>query len=339
MIDLLNRIYYKWASLTSLEWTRWNARRARRLLNEGRQGRGRIVGIRVRHGGNSDASDTKYEWAVDVTPSAGESYRAGFRQHLQHADRARLNMEVPVRHDDRRRTIIDWPAMLKTWGLDSADVHEMGWKQLRSTPDEGIDDKTIRTVKGERTHATLVDVDRYELFGMTTDNFNLVLRAGGRDLLAKREYVPVYARHLVEPGTELPVGIDGDKVRVDWTAAATGQPGSALPPAAAAIKREQPVEAMTAAPAQTPQEAIAAAPLDDAIDGVGFDTWVEVSAGLVRDRVPPASHDAYAQEHGVPAGAWAGAEAAWQARMMSDWTIGARYGEAYAAALKSKRRR
>jgi hypothetical protein len=339
VIDFINRLYDRWTSITSLDWAGWNARRGRRLLRDGQQSRGRIVGIRVRHSGDSESSTTRYEWAVDVTPSAGDPYRAGIRQTLQHGDRARLGMDVLVRHDDKSRTIIDWPAMLRDWGLASIDVHEMGWKKLRNPPAGGIDDKTLQKVKGDRAEATLVDATRFELFGMETENWNLAFRANGRDVVAKRDQVPVYARHLLAPGTSLPVGIDGDKVRIDWAAAVEGQPGSAAPPAEAAVRREEPAEVVTAEPALSRTEAIVAAPVDYAVEGVGFDTWVEVEAGLVRDRVRPAEYDAYAESHGVPAGAWPAAQAAWHSRMTSDWTIGARFGEAYQAALKRKRNR
>jgi hypothetical protein len=156
-------------------------------------------------------------------------------------------------------------------------------------------------------------------------------------LRAKREYVPIYARHLLDPGTTLPVGADGDKARVDWPAAVERRPGSSDPPSRVAQPREEPAEVVTAAPAVTPTEAIAAAPIGDDAGGVSFDTWVEIEAGLVRDRVPPKGHEEYARAHGVPPGAWRGAQAAWHARMVSDWTVGARFGEAYQAALKRKR--
>jgi hypothetical protein len=133
------------------------------------------------------------------------------------------------------------------------------------------------------------------------------------------------------------VAVDGDKIKIDWPAAVEAQPGSAAPPAPAAERHDEPAEAVQATPVVSPEAAVAAAPVGDAIDGVSFDTWVAVEAGIVRERIPPDGYDEYAQRHGVPAGGWAAAQSAWQARMMSDWTVGARFGEAYEAALKSKR--
>jgi hypothetical protein len=94
---------------------------------------------------------------------------------------------------------------------------------------------------------------------------------------------------------------------------------------------------VTTGPAVPVEEAVAAAPVEEGAGGISFDTWVAVEAGLVRERVPPDRYDEYAQTHGVAPGGWEGAQAAWQARMVSDWTVGARFGEAYEAAVKRKR--
>jgi hypothetical protein len=339
-VRLLNWLYDKWVTFAYTNWLRPRARQGARLLRNGTRSRGRIVGIRVRYTGDSDSATLRYEYAVDVTPSAGERFRIGVRQRLQHGDRVRLGQEVLVRHNDRHsKAIIDWPEMLRQWGLDGAEVHEMGWRTLRHPPDEGIDDTTLRKLKGERTDAEIVRAARLEgLFGLS-ENFEIVLRAGTRQVLAKREYVPIYARHLVDPGVTVPVAIDGDRVRVDWSAAAEARPGSAEPPAPAAAKPEEAVETVATSPSIPVEQAVAEAPVDDSVEGVSFDTWVDVEAGLAHDRVPPDDYDEYAQRHGVPAGRWAGAAAAWHGRVMSDWTVGARYGEAYEAAMKRRRKR
>jgi hypothetical protein len=82
-------------------------------------------------------------------------------------------------------------------------------------------------------------------------------------------------------------------------------------------------------------EGLAADDLGEAA-GVPFAAWVAVEAGLVRDRVHPADHDAYAQRLGVPAGQWQAVQGAWKARMMSDPRVGARFGADYQAALKGR---
>ena len=164
---VLDWLYDKYVTFTYTNWLRPRARQGARLLNNGTRSRGRIVGIRVRYSGDAQSSTTRYEFAVDVMPSAGERFRAGIRQTLQQGDRVRLGQEVLVRHDDKgRRAIIDWPEMLRQWGLDSADVHEMGWKPLRKPPPDAIDDSTLGKLKGERSTATLVDATRTQtIFG------------------------------------------------------------------------------------------------------------------------------------------------------------------------------
>jgi hypothetical protein len=297
-----------------------------------------VTGIRVRYSGDADSSTTRYEWAVDVTPSAGEQFKAGIRQRVQHGERMRLGMEVPVRHDDRhRQAIIDAPELLRRWGVEGADVHEMTWKPLRTPPPDGIDDRTLGKLKGERTTAALVAATRTQTVFGPAENWDLVLASNGRHYEKRKDNVPIYARHLLEPGVTLPVVLDGDKIKVHWPAAVEAQPGSNAPPAPVAARVDEPVEAIAATPPVDPAAAVAAAPVSDDAAGVSFDTWVEVEAGLVRDRVPPARYDEYAQRYGVAPGAWAAAQAAWQARMTSDWTVGARFGEAYEAALKRKR--
>jgi hypothetical protein len=70
------------------------------------------------------------------------------------------------------------------------------------------------------------------------------------------------------------------------------------------------------------------------IDGVTFEHWVAVEAGIARDRVAPGDLESYAETHGVPAGQWTTTRRAWQQRMTSDWRIGARFGEAFQAEMQ-----
>ncbi len=54
------------------------------------------------------------------------------------------------------------------------------------------------------------------------------------------------------------------------------------------------------------------------IDGVTFDIWLEATAQIAHRRVPTEGRDDVATSLGAPAGAWAGAEASWQARQGRD---------------------
>ena len=156
--------------------------------------------------------------------------------------------------------------------------------------------------------------------------------------------VPFYARWIAAPGAGVPVAVDpGDPARavVDWAAAAlecaarAGGLGDAPPPGSIAAldeaRRAEPPAAVSTTPAEP-----AAPPGLDPIEGVSLATWAAVEVGVGRDRVPPAGYDAYARRHGVPAGRWAAVDAAWQARMTTDWRVGAAMGEALAAARKRR---
>ena len=154
----------------------------------------------------------------------------------------------------------------------------------------------------------------------------------------KRELVPFYALHLVAAGTVLPgTARPGrtDKVRVDWPAAAMATPGNGVAPALPRPAEDgTPPVSATATSSDWTDAGLAADGDLGEHGGITFEQWVAVSAGLVRDRIKPAAADAYAVEHGVAAGTWHDAEAAWMAAMMGDPRIGTRYGAAFEQARK-----
>ncbi len=316
-----------------------NRRRAVRLARDGERARGRIVGIRVRR--QTDNSPDRYEFAVEVLGGA-QPFRAGVRQYLVPWEPLRLGMEVEVRHDAEQRTIIDWE---RTIGAEARDVELVGWKRV-DPPADGIDDDTLdgkRLERGTRTQATIASAGWYSGFfsplGVNAHDLVLTVEeeAGPRRVELGRQTVPPYAKHLLREGVVLPVAVDAKKperVTIDWAAAAVAEPGvgvdgPARPEAAQAVA--------SAGPSSVAIETMMAAPVEeDLVGGIDFNTWVEVSAGLRREKVKPADWDAYATQHGVAPGTWASAVAAWEGRMMSDWTIGARYGEAFERARKRR---
>lgn len=81
----------------------------------------------------------------------------------------------------------------------------------------------------------------------------------------------------------------------------------------------------------------ALSPLDDEtsmpIEGVTFDTWVNVHAAIVREKVAPGDHEVVAQRHGVPAGRWAAIHSAWMDRLKATPALAHRFGAAYQRAL------
>jgi len=316
-----------------------NLRRAQKLESRGTPATARIVGIRIRR--QTDASPDHLEWALELThPATGAALRVGCRQRLGHArlERIRLGDEVRVHVDEDANTLID----------EDDGSAELSHKVLKHPPSDGIEDENVDLADERRKSLPAQVVVRAAtpttVLGMATMNLDLdvdVTPEGGPPYRTrmKRELVPFYALHLVAEGTVLPgTARPGrpEKVRVDWPAAAMAHPGNGLAPA-----RPRPVEA--AGPpvsTATPQDWTAAGLNDDGDlgrrGGISFDQWVAVSAGLVRDRVRRAGADAYAVGHGVPAGTWSDAEAAWTAAMMTDLRIGARYGSAFEQARKRR---
>ena len=69
------------------------------------------------------------------------------------------------------------------------------------------------------------------------------------------------------------------------------------------------------------------------VEGVSFELWVSTLAGIAKNAVAPDGYDAFATARGVPPGRWNEVNAAWQARLQSDWKLGAKFGEAYQAAM------
>lgn len=314
---------------------RRNVRAGTRLLEQGNRTTARITGIRVVPGGEDSPDQHEFRLERPGSPAAG------CRQQLGPlAPTFRLGAEVPVRYDQDGRVIIDTPA------LGGGDA--WGYKALSDPPAEGIEDPGLRLDKERRkavpATVTVLHAQRASFFGAFQAGIDLRVRVEGdgvdpHEADVKREWVPFYASHLVAEGTVLPglarPGRPG-KVRIDWPAAAVADPGVGRPPApAVAPAEEAALVTGVASPASADwsEEALFADDLG-LVDGVSFDAWVAVEAGLVRDRVRKADHDAYAQRHGVPAGGWTAARKGWQQRMMVDPRIGARFGAAYQASLK-----
>lgn len=321
--------------------------KAEEVLERGLPGSGRIVGIDV----SEDSGETSIRidaYAVEVV--SAPVFVAGLRQRLR-PEVVRLGMPVAVRHLDGK-VLIDWPA---TCG----GRPELVWSALKNPPAPGILDHTVGVEKARRKGApALVTIERASiqdaLMGLAQVLvLNLTVRPEGLEpyeVELKNVKVPHYATHLCQDGKVLLawVRIDRlDRVTIDWPAAAMAEPGVGQPPAdvlSGIGSVLQPAAGSTpsgsaqSVAAVTDDRPIAADvhPSHTPIDGVSFQTWVDVEAGLIRDRVHPSDYDSYAQKHGVPAGAWAGAVAGWQRRINSDWRLGAAFGEAIDAARKRR---
>jgi hypothetical protein len=321
-------------------------KRGDRVLERGEQISGRIVGIeRKLDGGN----DTEL-FAFEATTLRGP-LRAGARVRTDRMERLRLGMPVLLRGDDSGHAVLDWPAMSAGWGFGEGNVSQ---KLLRKPPDDGIREAALdmrverRLKKGTPARATVTALERRTLMGLALENWNIALAlADGRSVATAGDQVPFYVSWFVVPGAEVPVSLDPKdqgRATIDWAALALEQAQAAgamndPPPAGSVadlIERDR---------AATPAESVAstmgppaaqASPDLEPIEGVTLELWAAIEVGTARDRVPPKDYDAYAETHGAPAGRWTAIDAAWKARMQSDWRIGAAMGEAVSAARKKR---
>jgi hypothetical protein len=231
--------------------------------------------------------------------------------------------------------------------------------------------KRDRTEQGRSTSAVVVEYTRGRTSGetppegfKTTYRVEALVRVVGDDRVqTASSRVSGLVLWMLAEGDEVPVKVDDDGRVMGWDREAIealykGQKAElkeSLKPHSVLndLRRELGVDAeqladigpalrdLAAVPKQwfdaatAPAEAPSAVP-DPAppIDGVTFSTFVAVQAALVRERVAPARYDEVAQRHGVPAGGWAAAQAAWMARVKSDPAIGQAFGTAYAAAVQ-----
>lgn len=178
-------------------------RRGAKILAKGERATATIDGVRYR---DPNDSGQDWRWGLTVHAVQGE-FRAGVKRRP--LGPVRLGDRVEVVHH-KGRVLIDW------------DPPQLG-TPLKKPVAPGIDDATInrkRLEKWPRAEATLVATEPYFAMGMPTQNWHLDLEADGRRVRAKREFVPAYARHLLEIGTVLPVAIKDDKVEIDWATAA-----------------------------------------------------------------------------------------------------------------------
>ncbi|MEO6629898.1 MAG: hypothetical protein ABIP03_15170 [Aquihabitans sp.] len=317
------------------------------VFERGEEAVGRLVGIDIGETSAEDAAVRVDDYALHVGGSAG--FTCGIRQRLDPDRLVRLGMAITVRHLDGR-AVIDWAATCGGTG------YQGGGALLKTPPTEGIVDATLGLDKMQRkgVAATVLVTGaaiRDAMLGLSQVlALDLAVTAegvAGYDTQLTKVQVPHYASHLVEVGAMLPAWVRLnrlDRVVIDWPAAAMASPGVGQ---ASSVVLDGLGNVFTGR--QGDEHANAVQVVDDRpiaaevdgghvpIDGVDFDCWVAVGAGLIGDRVAPGDYDAYAQGYGVAPGAWAGAAAGWQQRMMGDWRLGAAYGEAIASARKRGR--
>ncbi len=310
------------------------------VLARGLATKATLVGIAVSYVSTDEADRRVDDYALAL--ATGQVL--GVRQRLVPADLVRLGMRVIVCVDGIA-AVIDWWATLSEQGEPSGQTETFGWKTLRTPPAAGIVDAegSLRSVRTQGVPAT-VRVEsvarRSTILGTASAvDISAVVTVDGAEpylLDLTRVDVAFYAAHLCTAGAELPAWVHPsrrDWVAIDWPAAAQRDPGVGRP--SALPRQVEDPEPVLSAEQLDPHTAIDAAS-GLTIEGVGLTALVTVQAGLVRDRVSPAKYDEYAQAHGIAPGTWATVAAAWQQRCMTDWKVGAAYGEAIQAAMKQR---
>lgn len=308
---------------------------AARLLAEGRRVPGTVVGIHVWvTGGGEDSSPELHEgWAVE-----GDGRLYGIHQDLEPKSHVRLGMPVELRVDGDRAVIV--------WGKDA---RAEDWKPLKVPPERGIrDDRDpyakVVSVRGVWTPAA-VEIggsrERKAMFGLTkaTDVVATARFDGGEQAVELRKHpAPFYATHLYAEGTTIPGWISGQRLIIDWQAAAEQQPGVGVPPSLLAPTTERLAfmdKLMEPKPVKSAPEPGERTRTKDG--GISWDTFLEVSQALARENVDTTeAADAIAQRYGLAPGEWAGAQLVWLGKLKRNPARMFQYGQALNAAHQQR---
>lgn len=200
-----------------------------RLIERGERVPGVLDAVRLRAAGDG----SEHEIGLTVHAPSG-TFRAGVRQQLflSYGARARLGAEVLVLHLDGK-VAVDWPATLAQDGVVlPGNPPVIAGRTLKEPMppgihDDGLDRKKLAQWPG--TTATVLGAEQVFVMGMATTDLDVELRlADGRLVVKRKDYVPVYARHLAVPGAEVPVAVDPrkpERVVIDWGLAAERDAG------------------------------------------------------------------------------------------------------------------
>jgi hypothetical protein len=308
-----------------------------KVWQAGAPAEGKIVGIRRFTVSEDESTIELEEYAVEV---GGEVL--GIRQRLSPFQDVRFGMPVTVYRIGKAAVI--------RWGVPV----ERRWKSVKA-PAAGIEDKIAGPPRGgwARGEAEIIDLgSRSGMLGFTTVAQAKVRFSDGTEALVDKYAVPFYASHLGAVGDRLPAlqhPRDAQKTRIDWPAAALAVPGVGIAALSTGIvtgaeaasamgagtgatlpgfgkpglidRMQAKLAATTGAAAGFDMNAGPAAE-----DPVTWETFIAATVAIRDDPTTPA--DEVAQRHGVPAGEWEAANKRWMGRIMSDWKLGAAYGQA-----------
>jgi hypothetical protein len=308
-----------------------------KVWQQGAPTEGRIVGIRRFSVSEDESTVYLEEYAVEV---GGEVL--GIRQRLAPLQEVRLGMPVTV-HRDGKAAVIRWGAPV-----------ESRWKSVKA-PAAGIEDKVDGPPRGgwASGQAEIVDIgSRSAMLGLTTVTQAKVRFGDGTEALVDKYAAPFYASHLGGKGTKVPAlqhPRDAHKVRIDWPAAAVAVPGVGVAPITGGIESTAGSGSVMSAGEPAIHTGFGKKGLIDRMQGklaattgnmmgydmnagpaaedpVSWETFIAATVGIRDDPTTPA--DEVAQRHGVPPGEWEAANKRWMGRIMSDWKLGAAYGQA-----------
>lgn len=332
----------------SLEYEVFHDRRferAEKLAAAGDPNTAVVTGIKRRYNDTFTETDIRLEWYAPEPRVGGIHYGADIPLVI------RLGSTVAVKTDGDS-VVVDAAAMAGVPGAPK----DAG-RRSRKAPDQGVDDKALdmsvlsRLRKWTPQEATVESLERVTVMGMPAENWHITVAcADGTRALAKKDYVPPYVRWYVAPGAVVPVVIDPKdptRAQVNWPvlaeqrAAAGGTwqddppPGSLADVVLSADPRAHETSVASTEPLDlTPSEESAAA-----IEGLTVEQCAYIEAALVQGRVAPAEYDAFAVQHGAPAGRYTAIKAEWDQRIRTDWRIGAAFGEAFEAARKELKKK
>jgi hypothetical protein len=328
---------------TDLEFAVFRDRRFERaeaLAASGLRNEAVVTGIKRRTSDGTTDTDVRLEWYAPESRAAGIHY--GDSMPLV----VRLGSTVAIRFDGDA-AVLDPVAMAGTPGAP-ADAG----RRSRKTPDQGIDDMALdsrvqsRLKKWTPATGVVESFERVTAFGMAMDNWHiLVRRPDGAIAKVNRDHVPSYARWFVAPGAEVPIVVDpkdASRAQIDWPALAEQRAGVGGrwqdPPPEGSIAEALLIQMVEPEPVaatgdgfdltMSPESAAA-------IEGITVERCAAIEAALTARRLPTDQHDAVAaSDFGVAPGRWTAIKGAWQERILSDWRVGAAYGQAYADAQR-----
>lgn len=302
---------------------------ARNILANGTAVQGTLVGIHVWESGGGEDSPVvlNFSWAVE----AGDALY-GVYQRLNPADHVRLGMPVDLRVD-KQKAVIDW-------GVERGE----NWKPAKNTPARGIrDDRKGNDPRGARESWSAATVtlggtrDRKALFGLiSATDVAATVTMGDEEwaLDVRKRRPPFYAAHLWREGVPIPAWVHPkkrDAVFIDWIAAATATPGIGEEPARTQMTteklafEERLTQAATAPAVELAEPGVR--PLDKK-GNVSWETFLEISQGIVKHQLPESEIEAYAERFGVPAGSWPRVQQTWLGKMRWNPKLSIQYGQA-----------